>query len=117
MQIQTVRGPFDPDQLGRTLMHEHFIFGYPGYNGDHTMAPFDEGIYLRKSNEIIEAVKKQGFKTIIDVTPNDCGRNPSFLKKVAEANDFHIICSTGYYYEGEGASVYFKCLGIIKMRL
>jgi len=108
MQVNTVRGPIEPGQLGSTLMHEHFIFGYPGFQGDATIAPFDEAKSLEISRKVIEDVRSQGFQTIIDATPNDCGRNPKYIKQVAEANDFNIICSTGYYYEGEGASVYFK---------
>lgn len=108
MFVNTVRGQITPESLGKTLMHEHFLFGYPGYEGDLTIAPFDEDAYLKKSCEVIKAVKQYGFKTIIDVTPNDCGRNPLLLKKIAEEYDFNIICATGYYYEGEGASVYFK---------
>lgn len=35
--IETVTGPIPVDQLGKTLIHEHFIFGYPGYQGDVTL--------------------------------------------------------------------------------
>ena len=108
MLVNTVRGQITPEALGKTLMHEHFLFGYPGYEGDLTIAPFDEDAYLEKSCEVIKVAKQYGFNTIIDVTPNDCGRNPLLLKKIAEEHDFNIICATGYYYEGEGAAVYFK---------
>jgi len=108
MQINTVRGPIEPDQLGRTLFHEHFVFGYPGFEGDATIAPFREQDYMKICRNVIQDVKKQGFRTIIDLTPNDCGRNPEFLRKIAVENDFNILCATGYYFQDEGASVYFN---------
>ena len=33
-QVNTVTGPISSDDLGKTLMHEHFAFGYPGFQGD-----------------------------------------------------------------------------------
>ena len=108
MEVNTVKGPITPGQLGKTLFHEHFIFGYPGFEGDATIAPFHEQEYLKICQNVIRDVRSQGFNTIIDLTPNDCGRNPEFLKKAAIENDFNIICATGYYFQDEGASVYFS---------
>lgn len=47
-------------------------------------------------------------KTVVDPTPNECGRNPVFLKKITEATGLQIICATGFYFEGEGAPPYFS---------
>ena len=33
-EIQTVTGTTTPDRLGRTLMHEHLMIGYPGWESD-----------------------------------------------------------------------------------
>jgi phosphotriesterase-related protein len=30
--VNTVLGPVAAEQLGKTLVHEHFIFGYPGWS-------------------------------------------------------------------------------------
>lgn len=30
--IQTTTGTAEPDQLGRTLIHEHVLIGYPGWS-------------------------------------------------------------------------------------
>ena len=37
-QIQTVTGATTPEALGRTLMHEHLLIGYPGWEAD-TLRP------------------------------------------------------------------------------
>ncbi|WP_308302384.1 phosphotriesterase-related protein [Bacillus sp. V5-8f] len=45
---------------------------------------------------------------MVDVTPNDTGRDPEILREISERTGIHIICATGYYYEGEGVPAYFK---------
>ncbi len=106
--VNTVTGPIEPTQMGKTLMHEHIIFGYPGYQGDITYGPFKKEEAMTTIQQYAEAVKAQGVKTIIDATPNECGRDPEFLQEVSKATGLQIVCSTGFYYEGEGATAYFK---------
>ncbi|MBT2644167.1 phosphotriesterase [Bacillus sp. ISL-41] len=106
--INTVTGPIKAEQLGKTLIHEHFIFGYPGFQGDVTLGGFKEESALEEAINIARNMQSFGVKTVVDPTPNECGRNPEFLKKVSEATGLQIICATGYYYEGEGATPYFK---------
>lgn len=105
--VNTVLGPVSADELGKTLMHEHFFFGYPGYNGN-SHYPVDKEEILRVGLEVADTVKSHGVKTVVDATPNDTGRDPELLKEIAEKTGLNIICSTGYYYEGEGAPAYFK---------
>jgi phosphotriesterase-related protein len=106
--VESVTGPISVDQLGKTLIHEHFVFGYPGYQGDVTLGRFNEEEALAAAVGAARQMMSFGVKTVVDPTPNECGRNPLFLKKVSEASGLQIICATGYYYEGEGAPPYFK---------
>nr|WP_263326229.1 phosphotriesterase-related protein [Neobacillus sp. Marseille-Q6967] len=106
--VETVTGPILVEQLGKTLIHEHFVFGYPGYQGDVTLGAFNEEEALETAIGVARQMMSYGIQTVVDPTPNECGRNPLFLKKVSEATGLQIICATGYYYEGEGASPYFK---------
>jgi phosphotriesterase-related protein len=106
--INTVTGPIKAEQLGKTLIHEHFVFGYPGFQGDVTLGAFNEEKSLEEAINIARYMQSFGVKTVVDPTPNECGRNPEFLKKISEATGLQIICATGYYYEGEGATPYFK---------
>lgn len=106
--VNTVLGPVSVDDLGKTLVHEHFIFGYPGYAGDSTLGGFN---YETASNDCIKAIEQiraHGVKTVIDATPNDCGRDPKFLRDISEKTGLNIICATGYYNEDEGCSAYYK---------
>jgi len=106
--VNTVTGPVSSDDLGKTLMHEHFFFGYPGYEGDSTLGPNYIEEIVATGVEVAERAKAHGVETIVDATPNDCGRDPELLREISERAEIKIICSTGYYYEGEGAPAYFK---------
>lgn len=106
--VNTVTGTIDQDKIGKTLMHEHFIFGYPGFEGDKTFGPFDREKALEICIGVAKRAQAHGVQTIVDATPNECGRNVEILKEVSEKTGVNIICATGFYFEGEGASSYFK---------
>ena len=108
IQVNTVTGPVSPDDLGITLMHEHILFGYPGWEGDQTIAPFDYQAIAENSVKLLEQLKSFGLKTYVDATPLDGSRCPEIYKEISEKTGVNIICSTGYYYEGEGSSAYWK---------
>lgn len=106
--VETVTGAIAPEQLGKTLIHEHFIFGYPGFQGDSTLGPFKREEAIAAGVAAARKMMDHGVKTVVDPTPNECGRNPEVLKEISEESGLQIICATGYYYEGEGATPYFK---------
>jgi len=105
--INTVLGPISAEKLGKTLMHEHFAFAYPGWFADATMAPDNFKATLKTNLEVIKTAQKFGIRTIVDATPNDTGgRNPLLYKKLAKKTGLNIICSTGLYTEHEGSPAY-----------
>ncbi len=106
--VNTVTGPVSSDELGITLMHEHLLFGYPGWEGDQTIAPFDSKAAVNQGVDVLNQLKALGLTTYVDATTNDSGRCPEVYKEVSEKTGINIICSTGYYFEGEGASAYWK---------
>ena len=105
--VNTVTGQISPNNLGKTLMHEHIQFGYPGFHGDITLGGWDKSTALGQIKTHLDIAKSHGVKTIVDATPNECGRDAAFLKEVSETFEINIVCSTGFYYEGEGANAYF----------
>jgi len=108
VKVNTVLGSITPDEMGVTLTHEHITYGYPGWEGDQTVAPLDREQVLKVSLEMMEQLKAFGVKTYVDATPNDGGRFPEILREVSEKSGVNIICSTGYYYEEEGMPAYWK---------
>lgn len=108
MVVQTVLGPVAAHDLGRTLMHEHFVFGYPGFQGDVTLGKFDWEEALKTGIDVAKKLLEQGIQTVVDPTPNECGRNPELLREISLHTGLKIICATGYYFEAESATAYFK---------
>ena len=111
--IQTVTGPIEAAQMGRTFCHEHLIIGYAGWEGDLTRSgPFDPDAAVREIAAQLRPQAEAGLGTVVDATPNDCGRDPIVLRRVSEETGVNVICSTGYYYELAGGSMYFKLRAI-----
>jgi phosphotriesterase-related protein len=106
--VNTVTGPIPADSLGLTLMHEHLVYGYPGWEGDLSVAPLDRRTIVDNGVALMEQLKTLGVRTYVDATALDGGRQPELYREIAEKSAMNIVCSTGYYYEGEGASTYFK---------
>jgi phosphotriesterase-related protein len=106
--INTVAGSVGADKIGITLIHEHFLFGYPGWYGDLTMAPFNREACIQKGITMANQVQAWGVETVVDPTPNEMGRDPLILKEISEKTGLNIVCSTGYYFERESAAIYFK---------
>ena len=104
--IATVSGEKTPEQLGKTLMHEHLVIGYPGFEshashpGPNAQERFD--ICIDK----IQQLQDHGYTSMLDPCPNDLGRDVEFAAKVAQRTGFQIICATGLYKQDEGAHPY-----------
>jgi len=106
--IQTVTGTTTPSALGRTLMHEHLLIGWAGWEShSHCPGPSDDEIFSRCVDRIAE-IKSHGVTAMLDPCPNDLGRDVELMARVAQHTRFQIICATGLYKEAEGGSPYWK---------
>jgi len=106
--VNTVTGQISPKELGKTLMHEHIQFGYPGFHGDITLGGWNKKRALDEIKMHLDIAKSHGVNSIVDATPNECGRDAAFLQEVGETFGLNIVCATGFYYEGEGGTAYFR---------
>ena len=113
VQINTVCGPISPDELGITLMHEHIVYGPPGWEGDQTIAPFNRESIVKAGVEQMKRIKAFGVKTFVDVTTLDSGRAPELYREISEKSEINIICATGYLSEEKGSSTYWKIRGML----
>jgi phosphotriesterase-related protein len=100
--VQTVLGPRDTDKLGRVLIHEHVMVGYPGWFMDTRMPPFIREEALARVVDAFQQLHAYGVKTVIDPCPMDLGRDVSFIAEVAQRSGIDLICATGVYFEAEG---------------
>ena len=94
--VQTIRGPIDSAELGRTLSHEHFTAGAAGM--DRVPGLFDVDEAVAAIVEALTRAKAAGIDSIIDLTPLDLGRHMALFQRVAEADTgVHVVCATGVY--------------------
>ncbi|MBN8875013.1 MAG: hypothetical protein J0H67_19425 [Rhodospirillales bacterium] len=108
MRVQTVTGPIDLDQLGRTLMHEHLFIAFPG-------AEFDPTAVFDRAGFVAEAVKRlrelrtvHGVRTFVDPCPIELGRDAAMMREIAEKAEMNVVCTTGFYFEEMGLPVYWR---------
>jgi phosphotriesterase-related protein len=107
-KVATVTGTIDSSALGATLMHEHLIIGYAGWESDtaHPGPGRDEMHAICKDR--IQELQARGVSTLLDPCPSDLGRDVEFMAEVAARTGFNVICATGLYKEDEGGTAYWK---------
>ena len=106
--INTVTGTASPEQLGTTLMHEHLLIGWAGWELDSAAPKFERKSALKTCVERLKEVRDLGLETFVDPCPMDIGRDVNFMAEVASASGVRIICATGLYKEDLGNTAYFK---------
>jgi phosphotriesterase-related protein len=107
-RVQTVLGPRDPAELGVTLMHEHLLIGWPGWQADAGAPRFDRDEARRRCVDRMQELKDLGVRTLVDPCPMDLGRDVTFVAEVADAAKMNVVCATGLYKEDQGQAPYFK---------
>jgi phosphotriesterase-related protein len=85
-QVATMKGLVASKSLGRTLMHEHILFG--NQPADLHAASIDFAVKL------LAAATRSGIETIVDLTPF---RDIQLYREVAAQTNIKIIASTGFY--------------------
>jgi phosphotriesterase-related protein len=106
--IQTVLGPISADQLGTTLMHEHLLIGWPGWENDAVARSTPRKEMVKLCVDRMLELKGLGLQTFLDPCPMDLGRDVELMAEVAQASGVNVICATGLYKEDQGATPYFK---------
>jgi len=104
--VNTVTGEISVDDLGVTLMHEHLLIAYPGWEA-HTLEPGpsrDEIVAV--CIDKIQSMQALGIQSMLDPCPNDLGRDVRLAAEVSARTGFNIICATGLYKQDEGGAAY-----------
>lgn len=109
--VQTVLGPVPVDSLGLTLMHEHLLIGWPGWQYDVAAPAQSRSEWVRVCTERMLELKSYGVQTLVDPCPMDLGRDVELMVEVSRNSGVHIICATGLYKEDQGSPPYFKFRG------
>jgi phosphotriesterase-related protein len=95
-QVQTVTGPVDAGELGKTLIHEHFrgrdestVFQWPHLH--------DEEAEYAEAVEMAQAVLSHDIRTVVEPTAMMLGRDVPFLRRLASEVGLQIVACTGIY--------------------
>jgi phosphotriesterase-related protein len=96
IQVQTVRGPVDTSALGRVLVHEHVFLMNLEYTQNYRPDFFEKETVVKAAARL-NALKRAGIDTIIDLTVLGLGRHIPSLAKVAAQTEVNMIVSTGAY--------------------
>ncbi|HKF79948.1 MAG TPA: hypothetical protein VKB17_03900 [Thermoleophilaceae bacterium] len=94
--VESVNGPIDVEELGPTLIHEHFRFRDEGaaMQWPHL---YDEQDEIEKALADARGVMSHGVKTVVDPNAMTGSRDAPFSKRVADETGVQIILATGIY--------------------
>lgn len=93
---QTMRGVIEPEQVGRTLMHEHIFIVDPDVI-ENFETDWDEERAVADAIVRLEELADAGIDTIVDLTVVGLGRSIRRIERVARATRVQIVVATGIY--------------------
>ena len=107
--VQTVTGPIDPAELGRTLVHEHIRISWPGRSSTRRYS-WDRADTVARAVDKMAELLDAGFRTFVDPCPIELGRDPELYAEISEQSGMRIVCTTGFYTEhgGSGLPYYWR---------
>lgn len=95
--VDTVRGPVDSAELGRTLMHEH-VFVLTADSQRQWSDEWDEDVKVGEAVVKLTELAATGIDTIVDPTVDGLGRDIGRIVTINEAvPDLNIVVATGVY--------------------
>lgn len=94
--IQTIVGPIAPAEMGKTLIHEHFLVDFIGADKISSTRWNRERVVEKVLPHLTNAAK-DGVKTIFDCTPAFLGRDVELLKLLTSKSGVQLVTNTGYY--------------------
>ncbi|MGO9911541.1 MAG: phosphotriesterase [Acidimicrobiales bacterium] len=94
--VQSARGPIDPSDLGRVLMHEHVFVLTPDSQRQWS-DEWDEEEQVANAIVKLNELAAQGISTIADPTVDGLGRDIARIARIAAEVDLNIIVATGVY--------------------
>lgn len=95
-QVITVNGAIRPQQMGRTLIHEHLLVDFIGAD-KISFDRWNREEVLKVVLPYLLEVKKRDVKTFLDCTPAFLGRDVHLLQLAAQKSGLQILTNTGYY--------------------
>src|SRR5215212_11537980 len=94
--VETVNGSVDVEELGLTLIHEHFRatdeamrFQFPHL--------YNEAAEWEAAMSDANGVKGHGVRTVVEPSAMFLQRDAAFSKRVADESGLNVVLATGIY--------------------
>jgi phosphotriesterase-related protein len=94
--VETTRGRIDVEELGLTLVHEHFrtVDEAARFQFPHL---YDEAAEWDAAAADANAVKSHGVQTVVEPSAMFLNRDASLSKRVADQSGLNVVLATGIY--------------------
>ena len=99
--IMTLGGLIRPDQLGKSLPHEHVLVDFIGAD-KVSRDRYDRDEVFTIVLPHLKRLRAAGGQTLVDCTPAYLGRDPILLKRLSDASGVTMLTNTGYYGARQG---------------
>jgi phosphotriesterase-related protein len=93
--VNTVLGPIHPEEIGITAMHEHLMWGFPGWEYDSRFW-FNIHVTFEDCYKQMMDFKLRGGGTYVDCSGIGMGRDLDFAIKLSGSTGINIVASTGF---------------------
>ena len=99
MILNSASGQVSVANLGKTLMHEHLVASFGGWEGDSSAPRPSREDILKICVDRVEELKSGGFGALLDPCPNDLGRDVDLMGEVAARTGFTVLFAVGLYMD------------------
>lgn len=92
--VRTVLGSIPTSDMGPTHAHEHLVT-----HATKELARKDADLLLDDASKVrsdLEAFRRLGGGTIVEMTTRDYGHDPRAVRELSEATGVHVIAATGF---------------------
>lgn len=99
--IMTVLGEINPEDLGKSLVHEHIAVDFSSAEEQIPITNELRDDIINTMRPYLEEIKSLGYKSLFECTPKFVGREVNILRVLSELTGINIITNTGFYAFGE----------------
>ncbi len=104
--VNTVLGPIHPSQMGFTAMHEHVLWGPPGWEYDSKWWWSMPRVFEKCSTDLVD-FRQLGGATFVDCSGIGLGRDIDMYVTLARTTGVHLVACTGFWAD-RGILGYFR---------
>jgi len=102
--IMTVTGPFNTEEMGTCLPHEHVLVDFIGADSTGYHRWNKDTVIARVLPYLLEA-RNSGVNSMVECTPSYLGRDPVLLQRLSRLSGINILTNTGYYGAVENKAI------------